>query len=225
MLCDLGANPDIANHQGVTPLEAASHAGPWKEKPAHDVVACLIKAGATLSFWKKVALGLQDELVVEIKAGLLNQSDGHGRHALFYAAKNNHLGCVNALLLAGADPAITCSDGQTALSTACLHSLSGECDVEIVRALIEIGAPVSTAAAVVLDDEQAVLRFIEQEPAILKGQDSESILGYAIHIWRPNIIRCLLQHGAEPNAENWAHIERIAGDGSLVLELKSAGQK
>lgn len=69
-------------------------------------------------------------------------------------------------------------------------------------ALVEFGAPVSVAAAVVLDDETAVLSFIEQEPTILKGQDNESILGYAIHIWRPEIIRSRLHNGAEPNVEN-----------------------
>jgi len=87
LLCDLGANPDIANHQGVTPLEVASRAGPWKEKPAHDVVAYLIKGGATLSFWKNAALGLQDELVADIKAGMFNLLDEKGRPGLFYAAK------------------------------------------------------------------------------------------------------------------------------------------
>ena len=225
LLCEFGANPDAVNHRGVTPMDAASHAGPWKEQPASDVVACLIKAGATLTFWKKAALGLQDELEVEIKAGMRDQYDEQGHPALFYAAKNNHLGCVNVLLMAGTDPAIVCDDGQTALSTACLHSLSGECDIEIVRALIEFGAPLSVAAAVILDDEEAVQRFVEQDPDILKDQHNESILGYAIHTWRPGIIRCLVDNGAEPNAENWAHIERIAGDGSLVSELKSARQK
>lgn len=133
LLCDLGASPNVANHQDVTPMDAASHAGPWKEKPAHDVVTCLIEAGATLTIWKKTALGCQAELEAEITAGMLNQLDEQGRPALFYAAKNNHLSCVNALLMAGADPTITCNDGQTALSTACLHSLSGECDIVFVR--------------------------------------------------------------------------------------------
>ena len=63
---------------------------------------------------------------------------------------------------------------------------------------------------------------------MLKNQAGEGILGYAIHVWRPKIIRCLLRNGAQPNSENWAHITRIAGiagDELLVRELKSIRQK
>ena len=43
----------------------------------------------------------------------------------------------------------------------------------------------------------------------------------AIHAWHPASLRCLIESGAQPNAKNWQHIERIAGtDTALVTELR-----
>ena len=123
---------------------------------------------------------------------------------MLIAARNNHLEVVRVLLANGADPNRAAHDGQTPLSQACLHTLSQECDIEIVRALVEHGAPMTVEAAIVLEDLQALRDAVASDSAILDGQDHESALGYAIHAWHPASLRCLIECGAQPNAKNLA---------------------
>ena len=127
---------------------------------------------------------------------------------------------MTALLDAGADPNRACADGQTALSTACLHMLSQECDIEIVRALVAHGAEVTLPAAIVLEDLDVVRALAARDPAALAGQHHDTPLGYAIHAWRPRALACLIDVGARPDAANWGHIERIARDDAFVHDLR-----
>ena len=223
VLCERGADVDAKGNSGTTPLDHALHAGPWKAEPATAVVATLRRHGATVDFWTLAALGDIAELRASIAAApaRVDALDGKGRTALYHAAHNNHLRAVAALLDAGADPNRACRDGQTALFTACLHMLSQECDIEIVRTLVARGAEVTLPAAIVLEDLERIRAFVAQEPAALVGQDHESALGYAIHAWRPKALACLIDAGATPDAANWGHIERIAGDDAeLIRDLK-----
>lgn len=92
--------------------------------------------------------------------------------------------------------------------------------------LVRHGAPMTIEATVVLEDVEALEGFVVNDPALLDGQGHESPLGYAIHAWRPASLRCLIQSGARPDAENWVHIERIAGVSStLVSELQAITQR
>lgn len=226
-LCELGAPVDAVDGRGETPLDKALHAGPWKTEPAADVIRLLREYGANLDLVTLAAMGDTDGLFRMLDAGAsANDPDELGRTALFAAARNNQLAAVRTLLGRGADPNIPAGDGQTPLSTACLHTLSGECDTEIVRLLVRHGAPITIAAAVVLEDVEALEGFVANDPALLDGQGHESPLGYAIHAWRPASLRCLIQSGARPNAENWGHIERIAGASStLAYELQAITQR
>ncbi|MDE0192186.1 MAG: ankyrin repeat domain-containing protein [Gammaproteobacteria bacterium] len=221
-LCALGAPLDVVDARGETPLAKASHAGPWKNEPAVAVVELLRKYGAAIDLFALAAMGDADGLATALGGGAsANKADQYGRTLLFIAAHNNRLEAVRVLLGGGADPNVAAQDGQTPLSTACLHTLSQECDTEIVRLLVGNGAPMTIEAAIVLEDLQAIRGFVASDGAMLDGQDHESALGYAIHAWHPASLRCLIQSGARPNAENWQHIERIAGaDAALVAELK-----
>ena len=226
-LCELGAPVDALDGRGETPLDRALHAGPWKTEPAADVIRLLREYGANLDLVTLAAMGDADGLLRMLDAGAsANDPDELGRTALFAAARNNHVAAVRTLLGRGADPNIPTGDGQTPLSTACLHTLSQECDTEIVRLLVQHGAPVTIEATVVLEDLEALEGFVVNDPALLDGQGHESPLGYAIHAWRPASLRCLIQSGARPDAENWGHIERIAGASStLVSELQAITQR
>ena len=220
-LCELGVPLDVVDARGETPLAKALHAGPWKEQRADDVVAILRQHGAAVDLFVLVAMGDAGALVAALDAGAsANDADEFGRTPLFVAARNNQRTVVEALLGRGADPNIADDDGLTPLSTACLHTLSQECDIEIVRLLVDHGAPMTIEAAIVLEDLQALGGFVAADPASLDGQDHESALGYAIHAWHPASLRRLIELGARPNSENWAHIERIAGASSeLVAQL------
>lgn len=221
-LCKRGADVDAVDHHGRTALEHALHAGPWKAEPASEVVALLRRHGATVDFWTRAAVGDAAGLVATLENGRIGVDDHNadGRTALFQAARNNHLAAVSALLDAGADPNCACADGQTALYTACLHMLSQECDIEIVRTLVAHGAEVTLPAAIVLEDLDVVRTLAARDPAVLAGQDHDTPLGYAIHAWRPRALACLIDVGARPDASNWGHIERIARDDELVRDLR-----
>ena len=222
-LCALGAPLDALDARGETPLAKALHAGPWKPRPAVAVVEILQEHGAAVDLFVLAAMGDADGLATALGGGAsANEADEYGRTLLFIAAHNNGLEAVRVLLGGGADPNVAAQDGQTPLATACLHTLSRECDIEIVRLLVAHGAPMTIEAAIVLEDLQALRGFVASDAAVLDGQDHESALGYAIHAWHPASLRCLIQMGAQPNAKNWQHIERIAGaDTALVGELKA----
>ncbi len=222
-LCALGARVDVVDALGETPLVKALHAGPWKPEPAVAVVEILREHGAAVDLFALAAMGDADGLATALGSGAsANETDGYGRTLLFIAAHNNRLDAVRILLAGGADPNVAAHDGQTPLAAACLHTLSQECDIEIVRLLVGHGAPMSIEAAIVLEDLQAIRGFVARDAALLDGQDHESALGYAIHAWHPTSLRCLIQSGARPNAKNWQHIERIAGaDTTLVAELEA----
>ena len=221
-LCALGAPLDAVDARGETPLAKALHAGPWKNEPSTAVVHTLQEHGARLDLFDLAAMGDADGLALALRGGTpANETDELGRTALFMAARNNHLNVVRVLLASGADPNRAAHDGQTPLSQACLHTLSQECDIEIVRALVGQGAPMTLEAAIVLEDLQSIRDAVASDAALLHGQDHESALGYAIHAWHPASLRCLIQLGAQPNAKNWQHIERISGaDTTLVTELR-----
>ena len=225
-LCELGAPLNAVDPQGETPLAKALHAGPWKPQPAVAVVEILREHGADFDLIVLAAMGDADGLATALGGGAsANEADRYGRTLLFIAAHNNRLEAVRVLLGGGADPNVAARDGQTPLSTACLHTLSQECDVEIVRLLVGHGAPMTIEAAIVLEDLQAIRGFVATDAAMLDGQAHESALGYAIHAWHPASLRCLIQSGAQPNAKNWQHIERIArADTALVAELKALAE-
>lgn len=225
VLCDRGADVDARDDRGSTPLDNALHAGPWKPEPASDVVTLLRQHGATVDFWTLAALGEVAGLQAALAATptQVNELDAQGRPALYHAAHNNHRDAVAALLAAGAEADRACTDGQTPLSTACLHMLSQECDIEIVRALVAHGAEITLPAAIVLEDLDLVRALAAQDPDALLGQHHDTPLGYAIHAWRPQALACLIDVGARPDAANWGHIERIAHDDvAFVQDLKRA---
>ena len=221
-LCDAGAELDAVDRFGETPLAKALHAGPWKSAPAMDVVDLLRERGATVDFCTLAALGDGAALAerLDAKGQDFDERDANGRTALFAAARNNRLGAVRLLLDRGADANAATSDGQTPLSTACLHMLSQECDEEIVRLLLAHGAGPTLEAAIVLEDLDGIRRFVDAAPEVLQGHGHETPLGYAIHVWRPKSLRRLIELGAVPDEEDWGHIERIAKDAGLVRDLR-----
>ena len=221
-ICDSGAELDAVDRFGETPLAKALHAGPWKPEPAMDVVELLRGRGAAVDFCTLAALGDEEALAERIDTGDqdVEERDGNGRSALFVACRNNQLGAVRLLLRRGAAANAAAADGQTPLSTACLHMLSQECDVEIVRLLLAYGATPTIESAVVLEDLEGIRGLVAKDAGLLHGHGHESALGYAIHVWRLAALRCLLELGAVPEQSEWGHIERIAKNPTLVDELR-----
>lgn len=218
-LIKAGADVNALDAHGQTPLDRAMHAGPLKPAPADDVVALLRRSGAAVDLGTLASLGDTPGCKALIEAGeRVDSCDAHGRTALFRAVRNNRPDVVSALLDLGADPNAASLDGQTPLSTGCLHTLSQECDAAILDALIKSGAHLTPIAAVVTQALDALERFIDADPDLLEG---EELLDYAIHAWRKDALRLLLKRGAKPSETNWGHIERIAADdAALGAELR-----
>ena len=221
-ICACGAELDAVDRLGDTPLAKALHAGPWKPAPAMDVVGLLRARGAAVDLCSLAALGDEAALAQRLDAGDqdVDERDGNGRSALFAACRNNHLGAARLLLRRGADANAAAADGQTPLATACLHMLSQECDVEIVQLLLAHGATPTLASAIVLDDLDGIRAFAAQNAGLLHGHGHESALGYAIHVWRPAALGCLLELGAVPDDTEWGHVARIAKDPALLEKLR-----
>ncbi len=213
-LIKAGTDVNALDAFGQTPLDRAMHAGPLKPEPADDVVALLRRSGASVDLCTLASLGDVQGCHELISAGQpADTTDAHGRTALFRAVRNNQRGAVDALISAGTDPNAAASDGQTPLSTRCLHTLSQECDADILQALLDAGAHLTPVAAVVTQSLDALERFIDDAP---------ELIGYAIHAWRKESLKLLLKRGARPSATDWGHIERIAGSNAeLIAELRS----
>lgn len=222
-LIEYDADPNVVNNQNQTPLDLALHAGPWKPNASNEIVSLLRTHGADLDFFALAKLGDHQSLknLVSSKELEIDDLDSDGCSALFHAARNNHLSTVEALLSLGAKADLCCEDGQSPLSTACLHSLSQECDPKIIDLLIEFGAEETLPAAIIRTNLSLIRELVRQDPKVLDGQDHTSSIGYAIHTWRPESLKQLLELGGDLDERNWEHVRRISKDDtSLLNELR-----
>ena len=222
-LIEYDADPNVVNNQNQTPLDLALHAGPWKPNASNEIVSLLRTHGAELDFFALAKLGDHQSLknLVSRRDLEIDDLDSDGRTALFHATRNNHLPTVEALLSLGANADLCCEDGQSPLSTACLHSLSQECDPKIIDLLIEFGAEETLPAAIIRTNLSLIRELVHQDPTVLDGQDHTSAIGYAIHTWKPESLKQLLELGCEPDERNWGHVRRISKDDtSLLNELR-----
>lgn len=218
-LIDHGANPNVVNQRNQTPLDLALHAGPWKPNASNEIVSLLRTHGAELNAHALAKLGDHHALKNLVLEGEfdIDDLDQEGLTALFHATRNNHPRTVEVLLSLGAKADLNGEDGQTPLSTACLHSLSQECDPKIIDLLIEFGAEETLPAAIIRANLTLISELVKQDPSVLEGQDHTSALGYAIHTWRPESLKQLLQLGGVLDERNWGHVRRISKNDSTLL--------
>ena len=221
-LVEAGADVDARDRRGETPLLKALHAGPWKPEPATDVVEYLLSKGAILSTHVAAAMGDVNRLrsAFDESPDHINDLDDQGCTSLFYAAKNNQPAAVSYLLEQGADVNKACADGQTPVSTATLHTFSQECDLEMLQALVDAGAEYGIRTAIALNDISRVKALLGEDPSLVHSRDDHGPIDYAIHTWKPDLIKLLIQRGRELTEEDIGHINRIAGKrGEAVDEI------
>ncbi|MCJ8328876.1 MAG: ankyrin repeat domain-containing protein [Lentisphaeria bacterium] len=225
ILIERGADLDALDSGNNSPIAPALHAGPWKQRPADDIVELMLGSGATVDFWVAAGLGNCEKIEqsLSVDNGLLNEYDEGGHTALYHACHNNKVDAVKLFIAKGADVNNANRDGQTAISTATLHTLSQECDLEIIHSLIAAGAEYGIESAIAIDDlEKVKACMATTAKEFLMSSGHQSPMGYAIHTWKPMIIKYLVGEGVGLNDEDWFDIKRISGnDQGLVADIEA----
>ena len=224
LLIELGADVNALDHREESPILHALHAGPWKQTPAMDVVSVLLEAGAEIDLWTAAAMGDCEriEATLEENPEAVNEWNNDGRTALFFASRNDHVPAVKLLLSLGAEINKANEDQQSALSTATLHALSGESSPELIATLLDAGATMTLETAIVCDKLDLVKEFVTADPSLLDAEGATSPHGYAIHVWRPNVLKYLVSQGSQLSESDWEDIRTISGnDQALISELEA----
>lgn len=217
-LCEQEADPTLLSTKNEMPIALALHAGPWKQERAYDVAEYLApRCGASDKLWFLAASGNTNRLKAELerRPNGVDEAEESGATPLYHACHNNHLGGVRVLLAAGAKAT------PEMLDTACLHYLSRECEIGIVKALIDAGVPRTLEVATIEDDVNWVTKHFELIDEHTRTDQLGSSLEYAVHGKAPGVLAALIQLGIRPDAATWRHIERIfSDDQSFLGELR-----
>lgn len=198
-----GADVNAREANGSTPLTEAAHGGPWKPGPDKDLIKLFIASGADVDAHIAAAIGAVDMLskALEIAPGEIDHYDQSGYTPLYYAAHNSQFDCVELLIAKGADVNKACDDGQTPLSTAALHLLSGQGDPEICRHLMAHGAPYDIHTAAALGDVEQIGELLAEDcTQVNLLRYGFFPADYAVHCGQAAALRALLDGGANPRS-------------------------
>jgi ankyrin repeat protein len=213
-----GADVNACDRKGRTALIEACHAGPWKPKPAEEIIQLLLNHDARIDLFVAAAMGRTD-LIQDLLGQPGTQIDDlndDGETALYLAAQNNRLAAAELLVERGADLSLC-----DAVGTAALHRTSQQCSDELIQFLIDHGADAHLCCYVACGDEPGTREALARDPDAAHEIFYEfNAVGYAIHSWQLNTLRILLQHGSTLSGEDQQHILRISGnDRQLLNEL------
>jgi ankyrin repeat protein len=182
VLLEAGANPNLASASGETPLLAAARTGDV------GVAKLLMMGGAEVETRERrrqqtplmwaVSGGHRDVVRLLIETGAdVNATSGTGFTPLMFAARQGDVDAARMLISAGADVQRAAADGATALMVAAGSlSLPDDGRERTAITLLDHGADPNTAAF------------------------GYTVLHLAVATGKPDLVRHLLTHGANPNA-------------------------
>ena len=190
--------------RGEAPIDHASHAGPWKERPASDIVQLLLDHGAEVDVFQAAALGDVARLraLLDEDRQRASARDEKGRSPLYEAAHNLHLEAVELLLERGAELEAQTQWGETPLSTAITHSWDRG-GPEVVARLRSAGATLSLRDALCVGELERVRELLAESPERLQERWwDETPLHIAARWGHQPLAAYLLELGADPNAKD-----------------------
>ena len=187
------------------------------EEREHDEVAAVLRQ--RLSGMFALGAGTQ-ELIEAVSSGdlarvtpilqrdatLARKGNDTGDTALHHAAQQAHFQIAQALLEAGADADATRGDGYRPIHLALMRNWVAGAPpqerVAIVDALLARGARYTMFIAALRGDRQFVRDALARDPALANEEDTchHRPLSGAVRRGDIELVRLLLEHGADPNA-------------------------
>jgi len=207
LLVKAGANIKQTNPDGVTPLMSAARSGKldavrllleagadpnaadtyqeetalmWAAVEGHDeVVKALLKAGADPNLTAR-ATTIYDRKHADHPSG--------GFTALMFAARNGHEAIVRTLMQGGANPNIYNDDGATAMIIAIVNDR-----FDLAKTLLDLGAKANDGSLYfAVDMHDATTDMRARDGSRLRADHPNTLTAL-------DLIRVLLDHGADPN--------------------------
>ena len=171
------------------------------------------------------------ERVLADRPELARASDMEGNSSVHWAMLTRQPELVSMLSELGADLDRTRSDGQTPAQVLIngdydyrtrreLDGLKYPDEATALRALLDAGASYDLSIACAVGDHTRVQAILAENPGAASRLDSgrRSPLAYASRFGRSEIVRTLLDHGADPNKP-----EELAESGGALFAACSAG--
>ena len=156
--------------------------------------------------------------LLRANSGIADHRDSKGRIALHLAVIADNLRAVRSLIAAGVEIDPVDHYGFRPVHYACWRNQYwsfGKGGVALLNALIDAGAVDSPTLAAARGDLNAVRAFVEANPAVVN--DGESLqkrpLSAAVERGNREIVRCLLDHGADPTLSE----SRLCPHGSALM--------
>ncbi len=88
----------------------------------------------------------------------------------------------------------------------------------MLQGLVDAGAEYAIRTAIALNDRGRVDALLDEDPKHANDRTDHGPIDYAIHTWKPDIIKLLIQRGCELTEKEIGHVERIAAMKGVTVE-------